>query len=118
MTRLEKEAFNPQTYAEHENNSECMSVDQDENQPGTSNQLLKGQVAREKQKKKEILQIRPVPWIRVNGSLNRRVLDRYAGAFVCYLISHSGSTFEQIYLRFRYLFPVTIYELLRVSYHL
>lgn len=51
------------------------------------------------------------PWIRVNGSLNRRVLDRWMGVFVVHCISHPGITLERLARRFNLFVPVQVREM-------
>lgn len=58
--------------------------------------------------------IRIQPWIRVNGSLNRRVLDKWMGTLLMYCISHTGSTIMKIATRFNVLQPTQVRILLEV----
>lgn len=53
------------------------------------------------------------PWIRINGSLNRRVLDKYMGTILLYCIENYGLTLFQLCTRFHYLTPVQIKELIQ-----
>lgn len=53
------------------------------------------------------------PWIRINGSLNRRVLDKYMGTILLYCIENVGLTLFQLCTRFHYLPPVHIKELVQ-----
>lgn len=52
------------------------------------------------------------PWIRINGSLNRRVLDKYMGTILLYCIENVGLTLFQLCTRFHYLPPMHIKELI------
>lgn len=52
------------------------------------------------------------PWIRVNGSLNRRVLDRWMGLVLAYCISHAGVTILRISTRFNLMQPIHVRTLL------
>lgn len=56
------------------------------------------------------------PWIRVNGSVNRRVLDKYAGTVLLHCIENVGATLFSLCTRFHYLFPVHVQELIQVRY--
>lgn len=51
------------------------------------------------------------PWIRINGSLNRRVLDRWISVILAHCISSVGITIEQLAKRFNLLVPVHVREL-------
>lgn len=52
------------------------------------------------------------PWIRVNGSLNRRVLDRWMGLVLAYCMSHAGVTILRIATRFNLMQPIHLRTLL------
>lgn len=54
------------------------------------------------------------PWIRVNGSVNRRVLDKYAGTILLYCIENAGLTLFTLCTRFHYLLPIHVYEIIQV----
>lgn len=54
------------------------------------------------------------PWIRVNGSVNRRVLDKYAGTILLYCIENAGLTLFTLCTRFHYLSPIHVYEIIQV----
>lgn len=56
----------------------------------------------------------PMPWIRINGSLNRRVLDRWMGAILLHLIQHPGTTLKNLGLRFKFLSIMQIRKLLEI----
>ncbi|XP_034666416.1 general transcription factor 3C polypeptide 1 [Drosophila subobscura] len=58
--------------------------------------------------------MRPQPWIRLNASLNRRVLDRWMGAVLSECISRMGCTVHSLFLRFPYLVPVDVMFLLEL----
>ncbi|XP_022220098.2 general transcription factor 3C polypeptide 1 [Drosophila obscura] len=58
--------------------------------------------------------MRPQPWIRLNASLNRRVLDRWLGAVLSECISRIGCTVHSLFLRFPYLVPVDLMFLLEL----
>lgn len=51
------------------------------------------------------------PWLRINGSLNRRVLDRWLSVILVYCVSNPESTIERLAKRFNLLIPVHIREL-------
>lgn len=51
------------------------------------------------------------PWIRINGSLNRRVLDKYLGTILLHCIENTGVTLFNLCTRFYYLTPVHIKEI-------
>lgn len=56
------------------------------------------------------------PWIHVDGSLNRRVLDRMMGAILSYCIKHPGVMLNKIQNRFiPALQPFHTRELVEVS---
>ncbi|KAL7740438.1 hypothetical protein ACLKA6_013231 [Drosophila palustris] len=62
----------------------------------------------------DVIVMRPQPWIRVNGSLNRRVLDRWLGAILSECISRNGCTVHSLFLRFPHLLPVELMLLLEL----
>lgn len=129
ITRLEREKINPKVFSnpellkrkyENEEDDEQMNKRQklDHQMPCTSAQAIEADNT-EKQisnilKSKDILQMRPCPWIRVNGSLNRRVLDRWLNAILLYCMSVPGCKITALCTRFKFLFPVTLFELLEV----
>lgn len=55
------------------------------------------------------------PWIRVNGSLNRRVLDKYLGTILLHCIENAGITMYKLCTRFYFLLPVHVRELVQVK---
>lgn len=56
------------------------------------------------------------PWIRVNGSINRRVLDKYAGTVLMHCIENAGLTLFTLCTRFHYLLPIHVHELIEVKF--
>lgn len=44
--------------------------------------------------------MRPYPWIRVSGSLNQRVVDKWLGTVILYLMEKSGTTMISLMKRF------------------
>lgn len=58
--------------------------------------------------------MKPVPWMRLNGSINRRVLDRWLGSILCECIARNGCCVQEICLRFPHMFPVDIMFLLEI----
>lgn len=52
------------------------------------------------------------PWIRVNGSLNRRVLDKWLGLILLFCVSHIGCTIHRVATRFNLMQPLQIRLLL------
>lgn len=72
-----------------------------------------GEVSRVSSNRQSI-QFRPAPWIRVNGSLNRRVLDRWLGALVLYIFHRPGSSIFKISSRFNYLQPITVRNIIEL----
>ncbi|XP_033150738.1 uncharacterized protein LOC108608402 [Drosophila busckii] len=67
---------------------------------------------------RDVIVMRPQPWIRVNASLNRRVLDRWMGTLLSECISHNGCTVHSLCLRFPHLTPVDVMFLLELLYDL
>ncbi|XP_017132479.1 general transcription factor 3C polypeptide 1 [Drosophila elegans] len=67
---------------------------------------------------RDAIAMRPQPWIRVNASLNRRVLDRWLGAILSESISRVGCTVHSLFLRFSHLVPVDIMFLLELLHDL
>ncbi|XP_017857627.1 PREDICTED: general transcription factor 3C polypeptide 1 isoform X1 [Drosophila arizonae] len=63
---------------------------------------------------RDVIAIRPHPWIRVNASLNRRVLDRWMGALLSECITRNGCTVHSLFLRFPHLLPVDTMLLLEL----
>lgn len=58
--------------------------------------------------------MKPVPWIRLNGSINRRVLDRWLGSVLSDCIAHNGCSANDICKRFSLFIPVDIFLLLEI----
>lgn len=52
------------------------------------------------------------PWLRVNGSLNRRCLDRWLATVLMHCISNAGVTLAQLARRFSLLLPVHVRDML------
>ncbi|XP_013119342.2 general transcription factor 3C polypeptide 1 [Stomoxys calcitrans] len=65
-------------------------------------------------KDREVIVMRPVPWIRLNGSINRRVLDRWLGSILCECIARNGCSVQEVCIRFTYMYPVDVMFLLEV----
>lgn len=63
---------------------------------------------------RDVIAMRPQPWIRVNASLNRRVLDRWMGALLSECITRNGCTVHSLFLRFPHLPPVDTMLLLEL----
>lgn len=63
---------------------------------------------------RDVIAMRPHPWIRVNASLNRRVLDRWMGALLSECITRNGCTVHSLFLRFPHLLPVDTMLLLEL----
>ncbi|KAH8404924.1 hypothetical protein KR222_010666 [Zaprionus bogoriensis] len=63
---------------------------------------------------REVIVMRPQPWIRLNASLNRRVLDRWLGAILSECICRIGCTVHNLFLRFPHLLPVDTMLLLEL----
>ncbi|XP_046989076.1 general transcription factor 3C polypeptide 1 [Schistocerca americana] len=63
----------------------------------------------------EQIQISMRPWIRINGTLNRRILDRLLGAILGHCMSKPGNTIESIAERFSpAIQPFHVRELLEI----
>ncbi|XP_055371218.1 general transcription factor 3C polypeptide 1 [Condylostylus longicornis] len=65
-------------------------------------------------KEKENIIIRPYPWIRVNGSLNRRVLDKWIGVILTDCLTNTGQTILTICQKFNQLHPMNLRCLLEI----
>lgn len=52
------------------------------------------------------------PWLRVNGSLNRRCFDRWLATVLMHCASNAGITLDQLARRFYLLLPVHVRDLL------
>ncbi|KAH8412495.1 hypothetical protein KR009_002516 [Drosophila setifemur] len=63
---------------------------------------------------RDAIAMRPQPWIRVNASLNRRVLDRWLSAVLSDCVARIGCTVHSLFLRFPHLVPVDIMFLLEL----
>ena len=58
--------------------------------------------------------MKPVPWIRLNGSINRRVLDRWLGSILSECIARNGCSANDICKRFSLFLPVDIFFILEI----
>ena len=66
-------------------------------------------------KQLEELDVLLKPWIRLDGSLNRRVLDRLLGAVLCYVMQNPGKPVREISQKFYpALIPTQVRELLEI----
>ncbi|CAO1413423.1 unnamed protein product [Diamesa serratosioi] len=81
------------------------------------------QVIQEKQMTKEAeeifnnrerFKIRPYPWIRINGSLNRRVLDKWLGVILLHLSTSCGAMLKDLNKKFNGLMLFDLRYLLEV----
>lgn len=81
-----------------------------DNQPGTSTAWLNSPVLNER----VLIQILPAPWIRINGSLNRRVFDRYLGGILLHCVSFPGIIIKDVMKKFKFLYPVHLRHLLEL----
>lgn len=63
---------------------------------------------------REVIVMKPVPWIRLNGSINRRVLDRWLGSVLCECIARNGCSAQEICVRFSHMFPANVMFLLEI----
>lgn len=54
------------------------------------------------------------PWIRVNGSINRRVLDKWLGTLLLHLIYHPGTLLKTLGERFNFLTLMQIRDCLEI----
>lgn len=55
-----------------------------------------------------------LPWVRIDGTINRRVLDRWLGVMLSYCIDKPGITVTGISRRFTNLKPVECMTLIEV----
>ncbi|XP_037828780.1 general transcription factor 3C polypeptide 1 isoform X2 [Lucilia sericata] len=65
-------------------------------------------------KERDVIAMKPVPWIRLNGSINRRVLDRWLGSILSECIASNGCSANEICKRFSLFVPVDIFLLLEL----
>ncbi|XP_037936910.1 general transcription factor 3C polypeptide 1 [Teleopsis dalmanni] len=63
---------------------------------------------------KDTIAMRPQPWIRLNGSLNRRVLDKWIGSILAECLVRSGCFVTDILARFPHMYPVDLMFLLEI----
>lgn len=54
----------------------------------------------------------PTPWIRINGTLNRRTLDKWMGSLLLHVLQFPGQYLNDLFNRFSILTPVQIRKLL------
>ncbi|XP_055911802.1 general transcription factor 3C polypeptide 1 [Eupeodes corollae] len=64
--------------------------------------------------KDQLLVLKPCPWIRVNGSLNRRVLDKWLASILIECSSQGGCTVHAVCLRYKQMHAADIMYLLEV----
>ncbi|XP_055845496.1 general transcription factor 3C polypeptide 1 [Episyrphus balteatus] len=64
--------------------------------------------------KEQLLVLRPCPWIRVNGSLNRRLLDKWLGSILIECSVQNGCTVQSVCLRYKQMHAADIMYLLEV----
>lgn len=57
------------------------------------------------------MQLHVKPWLRVNGSLNRRCLDRWLATVLLHCISNAGVSLDQLARRFSLLLPTHVRDL-------
>ncbi|XP_014095965.2 general transcription factor 3C polypeptide 1 [Bactrocera oleae] len=69
---------------------------------------------KEKESKSDIIVMKPHAWVRLNGTINRRVLDRWLGSILTECISRSGCMVSDICMKFPHLPPVEIMFLLEI----
>ena len=62
--------------------------------------------------------MRPFPWIRVNGTLNRRVLDRWLSVVLSTICDKPGVTLQCLQAKFSCVQPFDIRYLVEVSFSL
>ncbi|XP_017476820.1 PREDICTED: general transcription factor 3C polypeptide 1 isoform X1 [Rhagoletis zephyria] len=70
--------------------------------------------APEKDLKRDVIVMKPHPWIRLNGTINRRVLDRWLGSVLTECVSRSGCMIPDICSKFPHLPAVEIMFLLDI----
>lgn len=58
--------------------------------------------------------MQPVPWIRLDGSINRRVLDRWLGTILTECMARNGLSARDVCKRFSYWLPVDVMFLLEI----
>lgn len=56
--------------------------------------------------------MRPAPWVRVNGTLNRRVFDKWIGTLLLECTIRCSIPVKNLFMRFHQLHPVNIMLLL------
>lgn len=107
---------------EDDNAAKKIKLNTEECEPSTSKAAVTSRA--EALKQKEILAeersrvtiwLRPCPWMRINGSLNRRVLDRWLATLLIHVASHPGVLLIDLMLKFNVMSPVDLRILLNVS---
>uniref|UniRef100_A0A336L0X8 CSON002604 protein n=1 Tax=Culicoides sonorensis TaxID=179676 RepID=A0A336L0X8_CULSO len=61
---------------------------------------------------RENIYLIPQPWIRINGTLNRRSLDKWMGSLLLHILQYPGQYLKEIYNRFAILTPFQIRKLI------
>lgn len=64
--------------------------------------------------KEQLLILKPCPWIRVNGSLNRRVLDKWLGSIFIECSAMNSCTVNSLCLRYKQMHAADIMYLLEI----
>lgn len=113
VLRSEKESLPKLNKRDIKKNMDCEPSPKkpklDEVSPSTSHvPTARLQVIQEKQTKeseeilnnRERFKIRPYPWIRINGSLNRRVLDKWLGVLLLHLSINCGALLNDLNKKF------------------
>lgn len=62
--------------------------------------------------------VKTQPWLRVNGSLNRRVLDKWMGLVLLHCLQNPGITILDVALRFNLMQALQVRHLLEVCFTL
>lgn len=68
----------------------------------------------QKNTKEQLLVLKPCPWIRVNGSLNRRVLDKWLASILIECAAQNGCTVHYVCLRYKQMHAADIMYLLEI----
>lgn len=128
VLRAEKESLPKLNKRDIKKNMDCEPVPKkvklDEVLPSTSHApTARLQVIQEKQLTKdaeeifnnrERFKIRPYPWIRINGSLNRRVFDKWLGVLLLHLSTSCGALLKDLNKKFNGLMLFDLRYLLEV----
>jgi general transcription factor 3C polypeptide 1 len=85
-------------------------------EPESSRSAEKKQKEQEEidERQRNYIEIRPCPWIRINGTLNRRVMDRWLSTILAYIMTNPGVLLVDIFKRFNVLAPFDIRYLLEI----